>query len=216
MQYLYMLRAGEQHYKVGISANVRSRVSGLQSHNPQKIEVITTKLVDNPYDCEQEIHSKLKAMKSGGANEWFILTPIQVIELCIKIQKYPDIDVSEKATLGEIVRQQRKLQKQIDKKLDYVINTYQKHLKKIEKPTIELVELSEPLISIEDNKDDFTIMKLAQAVILENGKASTSLLQRKLQIGYGRASRLMDKLEEQGIIGPPDGAKAREVIYSNQ
>lgn len=52
----------------------------------------------------------------------------------------------------------------------------------------------------------------AKQAVLEAGKASTSYLQRKLRIGYSRAARLMDILEEQGIIGPADGARPREII----
>jgi DNA segregation ATPase FtsK/SpoIIIE, S-DNA-T family len=52
----------------------------------------------------------------------------------------------------------------------------------------------------------------AKDVIREAGKASASLLQRRLKIGYARAARILDLLEEQGIIGPSDGAKAREVF----
>ena len=43
-------------------------------------------------------------------------------------------------------------------------------------------------------------------------KLSTSLLQRRLRIGYPRAARLMDELEEKGVVGPSDGSKSREVI----
>ncbi len=51
----------------------------------------------------------------------------------------------------------------------------------------------------------------ARQVVLESGRASASLLQRRLQIGYARAARLMDMLEERGVVGPADGAKPREV-----
>jgi len=51
----------------------------------------------------------------------------------------------------------------------------------------------------------------AREVILQIGKASASLLQRRLRIGYARAARLLDLLEEEGTIGPADGAKPREV-----
>ena len=44
------------------------------------------------------------------------------------------------------------------------------------------------------------------------GKASTSTLQRRLRLGYGRAARLLDIMEKDGIIGPPDGSKPREVL----
>jgi S-DNA-T family DNA segregation ATPase FtsK/SpoIIIE len=56
----------------------------------------------------------------------------------------------------------------------------------------------------------------ARAAVLEAGKASTSYLQRKLKVGYSRAARLMDLLEERGVIGPQDGAKPREVIRGPQ
>lgn len=52
----------------------------------------------------------------------------------------------------------------------------------------------------------------AKQTVEEAGKASTSLLQRKLRIGYARAARLMDILEEKGVIGPQDGARPREVL----
>ena len=45
-------------------------------------------------------------------------------------------------------------------------------------------------------------------------KLSTSLLQRRLRIGYPRAARLMDELEDMGIVGPGDGSKSRDVIIS--
>ena len=54
----------------------------------------------------------------------------------------------------------------------------------------------------------------AVEVVIDNGMASTSLLQRKLKLGYARAARIMDQLEERGIIGPHQGAKPREVLIS--
>ena len=49
-------------------------------------------------------------------------------------------------------------------------------------------------------------------VVLEMGKASTSTLQRRLRLGYGRAARILDMMHRDGIIGPPDGSKPREVL----
>jgi S-DNA-T family DNA segregation ATPase FtsK/SpoIIIE len=66
-----------------------------------------------------------------------------------------------------------------------------------------------------DGDDDDDMMKDAVSVVVQTGKASTSLLQRKLRIGYGRASRLIDIMEEQGIVGPADGAKPRQVLVSS-
>jgi S-DNA-T family DNA segregation ATPase FtsK/SpoIIIE len=57
--------------------------------------------------------------------------------------------------------------------------------------------------------------KDAVQVVVDNGKASTSLLQRKLRIGYGRASRIMDEMEERGVIGSADGSRARDVLINS-
>lgn len=64
----------------------------------------------------------------------------------------------------------------------------------------------------EDSTDDDEMYEEARACVIEAGKASTSYLQRKLKLGYARAARLMDKLEERGVISPGDGAKPREVL----
>ncbi len=61
-----------------------------------------------------------------------------------------------------------------------------------------------------DGDDD--MWQDAVRVVIESGKASTSLLQRRLRIGYGRASRIIDEMEERGVIGPADGARPREVL----
>lgn len=62
---------------------------------------------------------------------------------------------------------------------------------------------------------DDSAWKEAVEVVINSGKASTSLLQRKLRIGYGRASRLIDVMEEQGIVGPAEGSRARPVLVSS-
>ena len=53
-------------------------------------------------------------------------------------------------------------------------------------------------------------------VVVENQVASTTLLQKKLKLGYARASRIIDDLEERGIIGPFEGSKPRKVLISKQ
>ena len=52
----------------------------------------------------------------------------------------------------------------------------------------------------------------AVRLVLESRKASTSLLQRRLRLGYGRAARLIDMMQEDGVVGPPDGSRPREVL----
>jgi len=63
-----------------------------------------------------------------------------------------------------------------------------------------------------DIDDADPLLEDAIETILSAGKASASLLQRRLSIGYARAARLLDILEEQGVIGPADGAKPREIL----
>jgi S-DNA-T family DNA segregation ATPase FtsK/SpoIIIE len=62
-----------------------------------------------------------------------------------------------------------------------------------------------------DDVDD-DLYREAVRVVCEAGRASTSTLQRRLRIGYGRAARLIDIMEKDGIVGPPDGTKPREVL----
>ena len=66
-----------------------------------------------------------------------------------------------------------------------------------------------------DSEGGDDMFKDAVRVVTETRKASTSLLQRKLRIGYARAARIIEEMEEQGIIGPADGARPREVLISS-
>jgi DNA segregation ATPase FtsK/SpoIIIE, S-DNA-T family len=56
------------------------------------------------------------------------------------------------------------------------------------------------------------LLRDAANIVIESGKASTSFLQRRLKIGYSRAARIIDTMEEMGIVGPPNGSKPREVF----
>lgn len=62
------------------------------------------------------------------------------------------------------------------------------------------------------NDSDDDLYEDARIIVIEAGKASTSYLQRRLKVGYARAARLMDMLEERNVIGPGDGAKPRQVL----
>ena len=66
-----------------------------------------------------------------------------------------------------------------------------------------------------DSNGGDDMFKDAVQVVVDGRKASTSLLQRRLRIGYARAARIIEEMEEQGIIGPADGSRPREVLISS-
>ena len=67
-----------------------------------------------------------------------------------------------------------------------------------------------------DDDIDDELYEEAKKWVIESGKASASLLQRRLRIGYARAARLLDILEDKGVVGPGEGAKPREVYLSQE
>ncbi|KKW13009.1 MAG: cell division FtsK/SpoIIIE, partial [Parcubacteria group bacterium GW2011_GWA2_49_9] len=72
--------------------------------------------------------------------------------------------------------------------------------------------LFESTFGDDEEEIDDDLYEEAREAVLSAGKASTSYLQRKLRIGYSRAARLMDILEERSVIGPADGSKPRSVL----
>ncbi len=80
-----------------------------------------------------------------------------------------------------------------------------------EKSKKEILEFKD---SATEGSDD-ALVAAAKLEIMKSRKASASFLQRRLRIGYARAARLLDILEEQGIVGPADGAKPREIYIGN-
>ena len=70
-----------------------------------------------------------------------------------------------------------------------------------------------------DNDSDSDVDDMfeeAVNVVLEQGGASTSMLQRKLRLGYARAARIIDEMEDAGIIGPSEGSKPRQILITKQ
>ena len=75
----------------------------------------------------------------------------------------------------------------------------------------------EPSSQPEELADEYDELLLAAGdVIVEMGQGSVSMLQRRLKLGYARAARLMDQLEECGIVGPPEGSKPRQLLITKE
>jgi S-DNA-T family DNA segregation ATPase FtsK/SpoIIIE len=79
-------------------------------------------------------------------------------------------------------------------------------------PTEMLSNEPEEVIIGEDAERDNDLFRKAAELVIRHKQGSVSLLQRRLAIGYQRAARLIDQLEEEGVVGPYDGSKAREVL----
>src|SRR5690349_4816851 len=92
------------------------------------------------------------------------------------------------------------------------------HITKQGKPSYEMEihqQLSKPVMSMAEESgcdEDEEIIQQCIEVIRSEQKASVSLLQRRLRLGYGRAARVMDELENRGIVGPANGAEPRDIL----
>ncbi|MFH1423657.1 MAG: DNA translocase FtsK, partial [Candidatus Nealsonbacteria bacterium] len=89
-----------------------------------------------------------------------------------------------------------------------------------ETPVLEIAQELEKTLE-QNSETDFMasegdpLYEEAKKLVIESKKASSSLLQRRLKVGYARAARLIDILEERGVVGPGDGAKPREILISS-
>jgi DNA segregation ATPase FtsK/SpoIIIE, S-DNA-T family len=97
------------------------------------------------------------------------------------------------------------------------INRVVEYWKQQARPDYDQTFLMPPPSEDEETAEEFEgeqdpMYEDAVRVVLEMGKASTSILQRRLRLGYGRAARILDMMQREGIIGPPDGSRPRDVL----
>ena len=86
---------------------------------------------------------------------------------------------------------------------------------KIEESVQEKGKAGKPAPEPQESEED-ELLPAAVEVILETGQASTSMLQRRLKLGYSRAARLVDQLEERGYVGPFEGSKPRQLLITRE
>jgi DNA segregation ATPase FtsK/SpoIIIE, S-DNA-T family len=89
--------------------------------------------------------------------------------------------------------------------------------RRAEDDILEVVRSREALETSDDGaaasgEDRDALFRQAAELCVQHQQGSTSLLQRRLRIGYGRAARIIDQLHTAGVLGPPDGSKPREVL----
>lgn len=108
-------------------------------------------------------------------------------------------------------------EEEVKKVVDFLAKNYEDELPESDidlEGVNERNNIFDAIDSEESESDEDDLYGEAKAIVLEAGKASTSYLQRKLSIGYSRAAKLIDILEEKGVVGPANGSKPREVLIS--
>jgi DNA segregation ATPase FtsK/SpoIIIE-like protein len=104
----------------------------------------------------------------------------------------------------------KRIEEKIDKLSDKIDKVLERQNSQYTDIMLRLQNTPGTRIITEDDAED--LFDEAKEIVLEAGKASTSYLQRKLRIGYSAAARVIDLLEERGVVGPANGSTPREVL----
>ena len=113
--------------------------------------------------------------------------------------------------------------KEVERVVEFIKQVFtaeydQSIMEEIERQTEMVSSADKPSDTGDDGDIDTSDEKLEEAIdfVVETGQASTSLLQRRLKLGYGRAARIIDIMEEMGVVGPYEGSKPRQVLMTKQ
>lgn len=101
---------------------------------------------------------------------------------------------------------------EVERLLDFVKNQSDEEPEYVEGVTTDTDLLNDPKVKEHEEKDE--LWEDALRIIMDTGQASTSMLQRRFRIGFSRAGRLIDQMEQLGIVGPPQGSKPRDLLMS--
>lgn len=122
-----------------------------------------------------------------------------------------------KKEIAELIKRVDELSEKIDK----IYNTQNSqftdivmHLKETRDEIKDKNDHQKLLIDGDEEGVDDSLYEDAKKLVIKTGQVSTSFIQRKFGIGYSRAAHLIDTLEEQGVIGPKNGSKPREIIIN--
>ena len=102
---------------------------------------------------------------------------------------------------------------------NYVADYNQQVLEEIEKKAMQTGKTAKNAAEPEPSEEELDgdeMLPAAVDVILETGQASVSMLQRRLKLGYARAARIVDEMEEKGIVGPFQGSKPRAILVTKE
>lgn len=197
-RFVYLVRAGADHYKVGIAQDVFDRIKGIQTGNPNTVELISAVYVPEAMTIENKLHKWLAQYKSDGGREWFQLNPSQALDLVVRMTSLSlTPDVSRYMTMHNLIVRQTKLEERVEKFMS----------------RISMQQTKEPVVvQPRETYEHDPLLDEALVVVRGRGQASTSFIQRHFRIGYSRAARIIDELEKLGVIGEADGARPRKIL----
>ena len=177
------------------------------------VEVITGLIKANitsrvTFQVPSQIDSRT-VLDAGGAEKLLGLGDLLFITAeVIKPKRVQGAYASEKEVRKVVNWIKSKIKPIIEEEEEGITTSTQSSIEQDLKASLEMPVIEE---GFDFSSGDDLLYEEAKKVVFEARKASASLLQRRLRIGYARAARLIDMLEEQGIVGPGEGAKPREV-----